>query len=625
MTAPFLLDDVFTGRAGPFALLHRPDATGHGVLDVLTGPVSEHETLDDLPLPAGDCDEVLALVPYRQLTERGFACHDDGTPLVALTVTASQRLPLTELLAHIPDVPTPVIGGRFDLDDDTYASTVRRVIEKNIGAGEGANFVLKRSFTADIGNYGPLSAPAFFRRLLTTEKGAYWTFLVHTGERTLVGASPERHVSLNDGTVVMNPISGTYRYPPTGPTPQGVLEFLEDQKETDELYMVLDEELKMMARICESGGRVIGPRLKEMARVAHTEYFIEGRSTRDVREILRETMFAPTVTGSPLENACRAIRDYEPGGRGYYSGAAALIGWDARGEQTLDSAILIRTADIDRTGRVRIDVGATIVRHSNPESEAAETSAKAAALVAALESERTTLGTHPSVRAALARRNDTIADFWLSDFTARADPHAGLTGREVLVIDAEDSFTAMIGHQLTALGLRVTVRGHDEDPDDSGYDLVVMGPGPGDPRDLAHPRIGFLHRRITRLLAESRPFLAVCLSHQVLSLLFGLDLHRREQPNQGVQAKIDLFGSPAQAGFYNTFAALSTHDEFTVDGVGRVEVARDPETNEVHALRGNRFASMQFHPESVLTADGPQLVGATLLRLLGRPAAIEVA
>ena len=42
--------------------------------------------------------------------------------------------------------------------------------------------------------------------------------------------------------------------------------------------MVLDEELKMMARICDDGGRVVGPRLKEMARLAHTEYFIEGRS-----------------------------------------------------------------------------------------------------------------------------------------------------------------------------------------------------------------------------------------------------------------------------------------------------------------------------------------------------------
>ncbi|MEV6236927.1 chorismate-binding protein [Lentzea sp. NPDC051838] len=599
--------------AGPFALLYRPE-TNPDVVEVLTGPVTEHSSLGDLPVQG----DVLVLVPYRQLAERGFACHDDGTPLVALTVENTSRLSLTEALALIPDVPTPISGGRFDLDDEAYAAVVRRVIEQNIGTGDGANFVLKRSFTADIGDYGPGSAPTLFRRLLTAEKGAYWTFLVHTGSRTLVGASPERHVSLRDGTVVMNPISGTYRYPPGGPTLRGVLEFLEDRKETDELYMVLDEELKMMARVCEHGGRVIGPRLKEMARVAHTEYLIEGRSSRDVREILRETMFAPTVTGSPLESACRAIRDHEPVGRGYYSGAVALIG---SGGTTLDSAIVIRTADISPSGRVRIDVGATIVRHSDPAAEAAETRAKASALVGALESD-VRLGAHPGVRSALARRNDTIADFWLADTSARADPLAGLEGREVLVIDVEDDFTAMIGHQLRSLGLRVTVRGHVSDPDDTGYDVVVLGPGPGDPSDLAHPRIRFLHDRIARFLAESRPFLAVCLSHQVLCLRLGLDLRRRGRPNQGVQAKIDLFGTPAQVGFYNSFAAVSPLDEYTVDGVGRVEVSRDPDTGEVHALRGSRFASVQFHPESVLTVDGPRLAGAALLRLLGCPAAV---
>ncbi|EPY1471263.1 TPA: chorismate-binding protein, partial [Pseudomonas aeruginosa] len=142
------------------------------------------------------------------------------------------------------------------------------------------------------------------------EKGAYWTFIVHTGERTLVGASPERHISVRDGLAVMNPISGTYRYPPAGPNLAEVMEFLDNRKEADELYMVVDEELKMMARICEDGGRVLGPYLKEMAHLAHTEYFIEGQTSRDVREVLRETLFAPTVTGSPLESACRVIRRY---------------------------------------------------------------------------------------------------------------------------------------------------------------------------------------------------------------------------------------------------------------------------------------------------------------------------
>lgn len=290
---------------GPFALLHRPETTGPGLLDVLTGAVQELRCLAELPLPeeppvqGGARHEVLAIVPYRQIAERGFEAPDDGAPLLAMTINAQETVPVHEVLARVPDMPIQLTGGHFDIGDDAYAELVRRVVRDEIGTGEGANFVLKRTFTAEITDYGLPSALSFFRRLLTRESGAYWTFVVHTGERTFVGATPERHISVRDGAAVMNPISGTYRYPATGPTLSGVLDFLADRKEADELYMVVDEELKMMARICEDGGRVVGPYLKEMARLAHTEYFIEGRTDRDPREILRETLFAPTVTGSP--------------------------------------------------------------------------------------------------------------------------------------------------------------------------------------------------------------------------------------------------------------------------------------------------------------------------------------
>ncbi|WP_419999734.1 anthranilate synthase family protein [Streptomyces boninensis] len=619
-----LLATALDSPSRPYALLHRPGAAP-GTVEVLTGDVSLPATLAGIPLPAagsGPRHEVLVVVPYRQLAERGFACADDDAPLVAMTITDSQELPLAEALDRIPDVPTPLSGGGFDIDDAAYEDVVRRIIRETIGSGEGANFVIKRTFVAELTDYGPRHAPALFRRLLRRESGAHWTFLIHTGTRTLVGASPERHISLQGGKAVMNPISGTYRYPPSGPTLAGVLQFLGDRKETDELYMVLDEELKMMARICPGGGRVVGPYLKEMAKVAHTEYFIEGHTGRDVRDILRETMFAPTVTGSPLESACRIIRRYEPGSRGYYSGAAALIGRDAGGGRVMDSAILIRTADIDPAGHLGIGVGATIVRHSEPASEAAETRAKAAALVSALgggqEAER--YADHPVVREALGTRNAAIAGFWLTDAEVRAGSRAAarpeLAGRSVLVVDAEDTFTSMLDQQLRSLGLAVTVRRFDEPYAFEEHDLVVLGPGPGDPRELGHPKMRHLHAAVDQLLRERRPFLAVCLSHQVLGLRLGLPLRRRAVPNQGVQREIDLFGAAEHVGFYNTFALVAADDSVAVDGTGPVRVGRDPATGEVHALSGPGFVSLQFHPESVLTRGGPRIVGTHLAALL---------
>ncbi|MEW2218121.1 anthranilate synthase family protein [Streptomyces sp. NPDC006990] len=680
-----LFERVLDDPSAPFALLHRPHgAPGRGAdrLEVLVGPVSAHPTLARIPLPehpvperpdsagrsgdtaagtapgdGGHRHETLVLIPYRQLTERGYACVDDAAPLVALTVTGQESLPLAEALPRLPRTATTLVNQRFVPGDTEYADTVRRVVTEVIGRGEGANFVIRRDFVADLTDYSGELALASFRRLLESESGAYWTFLVHTGERTLVGSSPERHISLRDGTAVMNPISGTYRYPPGGPELAGVLDFLADRKEAEELYMVVDEELKMMARVCEAGGRLAGPYLKEMARLAHTEYFIEGCTARGVREILRETLFAPTVTGSPLESAARVISRYERRGRGYYSGIAALIGRDARGGRTLDSAILIRTADIDATGEVRIGVGATLVRHSDPASEAAETRAKAAGLIAALEpGSSRSFAAHPRVRGALARRNEPLADFWLAEAAAgrtpepgphppgpgglrrsagfpgsseapgAAGPHAahgldgaaGLAGRSVLVVDMEDTFTAMIALQLRALGLRVRVCRYDEEVAFDVCDLVVMGPGPGDPRDLSCPRMARLHAAIGCLLERQLPFVAVCLSHQALCRRLGFPLLRRDAPDQGVQREIDLFGVRERVGFYNTFAAHARHDKTDVDGVGVVEAARDPGTQEIHALRGPRFASMQFHAESVLTRNGPRIVGRALQAALGR-------
>ncbi len=198
-SAPDLLGQVLEGRPEAFVLLHRPGAPvggdGGPVVEVLTGSVALPATLADIPLPAaagpgaGERHEVFVVVPYRQLAERGFEAADDGTPLVAMTVTGQQRLPLAEAMSRIPDVPTPLAGGAFDIDDEAYGEVVGRVVKEMIGTGEGANFVIKRTFVADITDYGPLSAPALFRRLLEHETGAYWTFLVHTGERTLVGAT----------------------------------------------------------------------------------------------------------------------------------------------------------------------------------------------------------------------------------------------------------------------------------------------------------------------------------------------------------------------------------------------------------------------------------------------------
>ncbi|WP_420782761.1 anthranilate synthase family protein [Streptomyces sp. LPB2020-019-1HS] len=602
----------------PFALLRRRTPGGdHDLVEVLLGPVRTFERLAALP------DECLAMVPFRQIRERGFDVRDDGTPLAALVPEERHAVPLTQALRQLPAHPVRVTGGGFDVDDEEYERIVGRVLRDEIGAGEGANFVIRRTYRGEIPGFGRADALALFRRLLEGERGAYWTFVVHTGERTLVGASPEVHVRCSGGTVVMNPISGTYRYPAEGPTVESLLEFLADGKETEELSMVVDEELKMMCTVGDRGGVVVGPRLKEMAHLAHTEYELRGRSSLDVREVLRQTMFAATVTGSPVQNACRVIERYESGGRGYYAGALALLGRDGGGAQTLDSPILIRTADIDTAGRLTVSVGATLVRGSDPASEAAETHAKAAGVLAALgvrparpraERELPRLADDPRVREALDGRRASLAPFWL-----RMQQRPSETAGHALVVDGEDTFTAMLAHVLRSAGLEVTVRRYAEPglrADVLAHDgPVVLGPGPGNPADAADPKMRFLRELAAAVIQERRHgVLGVCLGHELIAAELGLDIVRKQVPYQGAQTTIDLFGRPETVGFYNSFTARCDDEAARELAAHGIEVSRSAD-GEVHALRGPGFAGVQFHPESVLTLNGTAIVRELLLPL----------
>ncbi|MBQ1023717.1 anthranilate synthase family protein [Micromonospora sp. C95] len=618
-----------------FALLHRPHSFSDASVEVLVGDISIVERLADLPLPAptGNADgaaegrhDLLAVVPYRQITERGFACREDKAPLLAMRIRDRAEIDLARATALLPAEDVSVRGAGFDIDDQTYADTVRRILRDEIGNGAGSNFVIRRSFVAQVRDYSVRKELSIFRRLVTSESGAYWTFLVHTGFGTFIGASPELHVSLSEGAVTMNPISGTYRHPPEGPDLRGLLEFLADPKESNELYMVVDEELKMMAHICPAGGRVRGPFLKEMASLTHTEYLLHGPSDLDVREVLRSTLLAPTVTGSPLENAFRVISRHETTGRGYYGGFLALIGQDGLGRRTLDSAIMIRTAEIDAGGQLRLGVGATLVRDSDPDSEVAETRTKVAGMLGALgltdesvesvvrsvSRSQPPLSADPRVRQALQGRNSTLSNFWLEG-AHRVAPEPALHGRRVLVVDGEDTFTAMLGHQLRALGLHTRIARYDEPLNKEDFEIIVVGPGPGDPRDADDPRISALRALTEELLSGTTPFLSICLGHQILAVELGLEIVRLAVPNQGVQRVIDMFGQPERVAFYNTYSARCDQDQIVHPGLSQpLQVSRDRWSGQVHALRGPHFRSVQFHPESVLTQHGPQILNELL-------------
>ncbi|MCX4774412.1 Anthranilate synthase component 1 [Streptomyces sp. ADI92-24] len=613
----------------PFAVLHRPGADRAAPVEILSGPVRRADDLDALGLDhpgpaAGEAGGAgtLVLTPYRQIRERGFAYPDDREPLLAMEVREHRRVPLDRLLDCLPDRAPRVEDPRYDVDDDGYAAAVDTIVDREIHGGEGSNFVLARSLHGRIRDFDRAAALSVLRGLVTAETGAYWTFLVFTGDRYLIGSTPEQQVRVRGDQVDMNPISGTYRYPRTGADLPGLLRFLRDPKETDELYMVVDEELKMMTSLCDRDVRVSGPSLKWMSRLAHTEYYLSGRSERPLTEILRTTMPAPTVTGSPVENACRVIERYEPQGRGYYSGVIALLGHES-GQRRLDAAIMLRTADIGTDGAIRLTAGSTVVRESVPAHETAETTAKLSGLLDALSGGRTAkapvrapaagLADVPPVHGALAARNDGLAAFWLG-----GTGPAKAVGAEVTIVDAEDGFTSMLAYQLRSLGcaVRLVPWYRAEEPAGSGgafgaRGVVLLGPGPGDPRDSANARVLALRAVAAERLAGGLPLAAVCLGHQVVCTLLGLPVAGLPDPAQGRRLRVPLWGRPRMAGFYNSFTARADDDWLRPplsDSAVQVQRLGD----EVIALRGPALATIQFHAESFLTEDGPGILADLL-------------
>ncbi len=327
--------------------------------------------------------------------------------------------------------------------------------------------MIARDFLAHIEDWDRAKALGVFTRLLRQERGAYWTFLVFTGDRYLVGASPERHVRVQAGEVSMNPISGTFRL---GDAPAGasgdlaerLLRFLGDEKEIFELFMVVDEELKMMCGMCSGGGSITGPFLKPMSHLIHTEYLLNGRSSLDVRDVLRDSMFAATVTGSPVENACRLITTYEAG-RPRLLRRRARSGRSRRRRRRrpwTPRSCCVRPMS-PSTGGSGSPPAPPWCGTRDPRSEVAETHAKAAGILSAfglvpLAASASDRGRHASsTTPSWPRRwpvgTSQLSRFWLADQSGAA-PSSELSGRHVVVLDGEDDFVAMLRHMLRVLG-----------------------------------------------------------------------------------------------------------------------------------------------------------------------------
>ena len=193
-----------------------------------------------------------------------------------------------------------------------------------------------------------------------------------------------------------------------------------------------------------------------------------------------------------------------------------------------------------------------------------------------------------------------------------------MAGARVLIVDNYDSFTYNIAQELGELGADVDVQRHDAFTiDQLAADLpdgIVISPGPGTPSDAG------LSSDVVREFAGRIPILGVCLGHQCIAEVYGGQVVRAPELVHGKTSLIHHDGQGVFEGLPQPFDATRYHSLV-------VEPSSVPEVLEVTARTDNGLImgvrhralaveGVQFHPESILTTAGMDLL-ANYLRSLG--------
>ncbi|HMG54610.1 MAG TPA: aminodeoxychorismate/anthranilate synthase component II [Kofleriaceae bacterium] len=194
----------------------------------------------------------------------------------------------------------------------------------------------------------------------------------------------------------------------------------------------------------------------------------------------------------------------------------------------------------------------------------------------------------------------------------------------VLLIDNYDSFTYNLAQYLGELGARVAVERNDAITLDAiaarAPDAIVISPGPCTPNEAG------ISMDVVRRFAGATPILGVCLGHQCIGQVLGGRIVRAPRVMHGKLSKIFHDERGLFAGVDNPFVATRYHSlVIAPDSMPEaLEVTAKTWEDEIMGVRtrspGAPLEGVQFHPESIMTAAGKQLLG-NFLRMAGAPRA----
>ena len=181
---------------------------------------------------------------------------------------------------------------------------------------------------------------------------------------------------------------------------------------------------------------------------------------------------------------------------------------------------------------------------------------------------------------------------------------------KTVIIDNYDSFTYNLAHLVKELGAEVDVLRNDkfELEELEKYDKIFLSPGPGIPEEAG------LLLEVIRTYAGRKPILGVCLGEQAIGQAFGGKLTNLSEVFHGIQTNVKIKNKDYIFSGLPTEIPVARYHSWVVDTDGFPEelvITAISSEDQIMALKHREYDvhGIQFHPESVLTPDGKQIVG----------------
>jgi anthranilate synthase component 1 len=311
--------------------------------------------------------------------------HNQGDPEAAYRdavrridhIVAALGNPIPQLNYTVQPLNDPLVS---NVPREVYEENVRKAKEY-IAAGDAFQIVLSQRFTRRT-NAHPLTV---YRAIRALNPSPYMFYLNFGDGTTLLGASPEIMVRLEDGIASMRPIAGTRKRGNDESEDKALeAELLADPKERAEHVMLIDLARNDIGRVAKYGSVDVTDvmSVERYSHVMHIVSHVNGkvRDGLDGFDVFRATFPAGTLSGAPKVRAMEIIEELEGVRRGPYGGAVGYFSYDG----SMDTCITIRALFI-QDDRVYLQAGAGIVADSDPSKEYDECVNKAKAVALAIE------------------------------------------------------------------------------------------------------------------------------------------------------------------------------------------------------------------------------------------------